>query len=895
MPAEPISASAAEQMVHGYDRGHQLLATSVNLVGEDQDRVTQLSDLSGLAYSTDIPSYLTCYPLPSQRFYAVARTWQDLEAPRAGCVLTHTILVPWDTWKDGLPVRSVLALHQRPQRNKNHDMLRALDLIPVVAGGDTSHSNFVDTEALLRSLFFRSSAPTVWLTDRHDIEDEVSRLLDFLWPEARANFSVCTYALQERSLAGKPFNLLISPRTSISRFSKIPPIQLVGYRRQHELQTDSREARAIERIAASMNGDLWETYERTKGFLSSELSAVKKVVVLDDLMRRSSRSAVSAIALLDAIEQVAPKADELVLEKQEALHVALQRVHESSLSERIELLAAIAVRSRRSAFRRFSGIRRAIVDNIAAYISSAPEGARNLLSKQKSSSRTDLLAAIALGLRDSPYGIAETVLRLSEAGPKVVPNLLRLQPSIISKVVDELDDDESFTEVSNWIDVSVPSARQKLARELLKKSVIQSSSKLLQSMLSNLDERDVSAVIKWQLTPDISFESSSRLESYFSKYPQIAISALLAAGIRSFSAAWQLGKLVRLEDADTIVSALDGDAHHEKAKSWFLAAVIAGDTQAITHFDDSTLGSWLKVLISKNWEPTEGERNAAAAVILTIRPEKVAVYLKPAFEREIERLENAAIGRRLAIGVSLAFLNGTLTTSLFDQWLQTRFVSSAFKNAWALEDIPPQAGPFDSRSVSRLWYWTRAVCQVIDDNSRVRRAGLIETAFSLSGDNWTDLAIDQWISLLTWLRSQEHSGVSYLDAHALRLALGGGNPMLSRLICATFPEVYLETVAAKSKSFLDLVFPFSDWDKGKDLRMHLIRAYDDPEWPAADLLITAFRAKILDKVVSRAIRTGRAHLIARAEAALRANPSADQMLKRKLRKLLAEGVSEDWD
>src|SRR5437660_6862374 len=89
-----------EQQCHRYKNGHQLLATSARLARADQDALDSLSDLSGpLRPGETFESYLTTYPLPSGDFYVLAKTWQDLSAPRAGCVLTRSILLPMSDWE----------------------------------------------------------------------------------------------------------------------------------------------------------------------------------------------------------------------------------------------------------------------------------------------------------------------------------------------------------------------------------------------------------------------------------------------------------------------------------------------------------------------------------------------------------------------------------------------------------------------------------------------------------------------------------------------------------------------------------------------------------------------------------------------------------------------------
>jgi hypothetical protein len=89
-----------DQVLHGYRHGHQELAASTRLSETDSELVTRLSDLSGsLAGIAEFDSYVTAYPLLSGKYYAIGKTWQDEEAPRAGCLLTHTLLVPMHLWK----------------------------------------------------------------------------------------------------------------------------------------------------------------------------------------------------------------------------------------------------------------------------------------------------------------------------------------------------------------------------------------------------------------------------------------------------------------------------------------------------------------------------------------------------------------------------------------------------------------------------------------------------------------------------------------------------------------------------------------------------------------------------------------------------------------------------
>ena len=114
------------QQCHGYRSGHQMLAGSIILQRSDQDVIDRLSDVSGpLRPDETFAPYITAYPLPSGEYYVLARTWHDLGAPRAGCVLTRSLLVPMPMWLT-LPSPSSLI-------NLLHPVDRSISEVPAVS------------------------------------------------------------------------------------------------------------------------------------------------------------------------------------------------------------------------------------------------------------------------------------------------------------------------------------------------------------------------------------------------------------------------------------------------------------------------------------------------------------------------------------------------------------------------------------------------------------------------------------------------------------------------------------------------------------------------------------------------------------------------------------------
>jgi len=84
-----------DQMLHGYDRGHKELASSLRL--DEASRATMLVYSDVLADLGDGPcaSYLTCYPLSSASRHVLARTWPAGAGFRPGSVWTHSLVLDY--------------------------------------------------------------------------------------------------------------------------------------------------------------------------------------------------------------------------------------------------------------------------------------------------------------------------------------------------------------------------------------------------------------------------------------------------------------------------------------------------------------------------------------------------------------------------------------------------------------------------------------------------------------------------------------------------------------------------------------------------------------------------------------------------------------------------------
>ena len=202
-----------QKQVHGYRQGHQLLAGSVVLAGRDQDTVDRLSDLAGpLRPGESFEPYLTAYPLPSEKFFVLARTFQDSATARSGCVRTVSVLIPMATWEEIESLDGMFAELVCPDT----------DAVAVEGEVTTAKQRLLEGVADARVIqlvdaVFLDRRPVVFF-DCAESEAIAVRLLLALWPAERRRFSLCTFALAPRRLEDRFFDLVFAPSSARSRF-----------------------------------------------------------------------------------------------------------------------------------------------------------------------------------------------------------------------------------------------------------------------------------------------------------------------------------------------------------------------------------------------------------------------------------------------------------------------------------------------------------------------------------------------------------------------------------------------------------------------------------------------------------------------------------------------------
>jgi hypothetical protein len=199
------------QCLFGYDDGHRLLASSVQLSLEASSLLLPLSDLAPGIRLGEVEGYWTGVPIPSVKLYALLRTWPAPEMPRPGCVWTHALVLSSADFGRFVDLAMLSTLAVRPGLGMNFDAYREPIIITSdMTGPDTPSKRFGnlgDGLRVLRAVYAPEAAGTV--TARAGALDEaVFAVWSQQWPRLRRSFSFRTAASRsEQTASGVRFDL----------------------------------------------------------------------------------------------------------------------------------------------------------------------------------------------------------------------------------------------------------------------------------------------------------------------------------------------------------------------------------------------------------------------------------------------------------------------------------------------------------------------------------------------------------------------------------------------------------------------------------------------------------------------------------------------------------------
>jgi len=833
-----MKANLVEQQEHGYRYGHELLASSVHLDRSDQDIIDRLSDMSGpLRPGETFEPYLTAYPLPSGKYYVLARTWQDHQAPRAGCVLTRSLLVPTATWEAAPApadfVRLLLPIDREHGRAESRRVQPTHTVLPPVFERRAGE--------LVEALFLENRQPMVMFETRH-AELLSLRLLSALWPGLRRTFAICTFALSSRPLfETRPFDLLFAPKTARSRFSdwagrKIefgtsPPVR---HRWTEATARQIFEAAEPSLVAIDALGVL-------KADRRGDETVLRLSLLWNELVEKSTSSPTAALGLLDILSSQGTAFEEVSNELTPLLERSIQMAG-SSLAPMEAWTFLNALLGKFAQLLPPRTIIRHVKDAAFLLTMAEPETAIEFLSQRQDDSYL-LPAVIAAGVGNglATAGLSAISDSVSAVGDQTLLRVLaysRKFSGLIARSVNALASDGWVRRIVRLLGTKDAVLRARMRRNLLPFLDNSAQAPLLQALLAHTTPASLTdAVVKiW---------SHTRFE----------VAAFDSAFLRAASGE---ATICAIRDA---ILCVEGT----KEANRFLVSTLRLSVDELR---------WLltqqRVPIARAVEVlTLLLEEADDASIQAISHQTAATDLVFDALRQGSNRAAVQIGRILLVGQTsveqlialgqevLPFMSEPHRTEIANAMLLRGLsegdTSSKERLREVIGSLPTNAYPNDvvlaatqgNAGWNRISENISMLCGTQGDlrlGVLARIEVLTDRLVSRRGDGLSRLAAESWATLLSEAGSVSRNAQTSAAMAVLPYAFRHTSEPLSSLVVAAFPIVYEQLKAGNEPAGLFQMLFFQDWDRCKTARRSLVQAFMQSSWPPGDLLLIAVRA-----------------------------------------------------
>ncbi|MNZ21006.1 hypothetical protein D3C78_380710 [compost metagenome] len=830
----------AEVQIHGYRKGHQLLASSVVLSKDDQAVVDRLSDMAGpLRPREQFAPYLSAYPLPSGIYYVIARTWQDLTVSRAGCVRTKSVLIDAQAWALRPPLIPILRLLGSAELPTETDAVR-IELKEQLEARLPPAPNFGASE-LLEALFLEDTKPVV-VFDAPDPELISLRLLTALWPDIRRRFALSTFALSPRKIGGRDLDLVFAPLNAKAKFSDWPGRRVDGRSSQIDRHrwTGAIVRRVFEDPVPRLLSDR-EIY--LLGDCDADSAAALRIVLLwDELLDKLHHTPTAALGLLDIANSgmVSNAAAVMLLEPR--LAEATRQVTRSLLPQDAwNFVGAIA--------RKMQGhdmpASRVAVEQLAAQLAEcAPDGAVSLLRQpDPKGAIDDLIPSIALGLGNGAAPRVEQVL--VKAPTDIIARLVSQGGALTSRVAADDGLIERMGVVLNEVDQEIADRAGKMLLPFLVEDRQLSAA---MPIFGRLDSQGIATELRW-LWEANELQASQLSSVLIDRAREVGGLQAVRDVLISLGASVRRSELLArtVEPVGGDVLWLLNEKHlPESTSAALLMSVLqrADDRQFAALMSDRVIGERMVARLPDNAVdmlvravlqdslPMNAHINVIQSVISKVDDaQKFEIA-----ERVMGRcLRNRFDGDETAV---LSMLLGILGARLDGGWAARvgleRDIDSevASRNLIAFEKAPSAA--------------RKHIVGAIDEIARALKGRHVLDLAEAANDACARLILD----------AEKTSRKATVDAAGWLIPslLSARRQPVSILIAALFPIIYRELSKADDLPDLLKFVPFFDWDRCKTARRELVDAFMSSSWRAGDLALTAYRCSDVAKILKRVAR-----------------------------------------
>ena len=870
-----MTAARLHRQLHGYRSGHQLLNSTARIQRKDQDRIDQLSDMAGpLRPGEKFDPYVSAYPLPSSEYFVLARTEQDHAAPRAGCVITNSLLVPRVYWEQDASPASLIELLEAPVEE---------GVVPAPAHGRDRGLEPVSSPLLaelVESLFLRERRPVVVFDAPNPVLIAL-RLLTAFWPVMRREFSLCTFALSPRMVGAKSFDLVFAPESARARFS-----DWEGWRIGSAARTGSDGRRWADQIQASVFQSDKPTLlpsaqvRALGGNEGGEDEAFLRLLMLwGDLQEKAPRSPMAVLGLIDiASSRGALNGRLLEPEICNAMEVAAK---EMKAGEAWSFLGTLMEKlSGKPLSLEMSRVFRAVVGKL---VQREWKPALEFLVEHVEAPGTNnrrLAKEVAGSLAAEKTSELKRCLELLPADALI--QILLLDDDLLTLALNGEPDDDASPLVEaimkGWRGLS---KRERAVNEMRLLAHVQGEHQadLVVDILGKMQPERLSAAVEliWNergirgarlgdafCAVAIAKEVGEEVRTVFAgaggdENTDHCIVSLLKPNGRDIN--WVLENPQLGERRTRLLGLFVEDAKQEDLEVAFGEPELAGDTL------DMFMGN-------------VGEYKVAAARMVLLPSLSPREQLEHGLRlyAHLEPLERRMVGRCIASGMLSDF--GERNTKEIETALS--IVLPDIDMLKVIDDVfgVDRDGAVISSVLERMEEFTA------ETRSSIERCGdrIVEL---ISGRGEFDLTAGGAISLTRLIvRTKSTATDTYIQmcCRVLPFAMSGREMRASPVIVEAFPTVHNGLEGEREYFGLLHMFLLTDWDKARTLRKELVRAYMKAAWPPVDLAVAGLKAQALGRILKRVIKEpGGGRFLEKIEAG--AKGSKKDMRSKILRKI----------
>jgi len=831
-----------DQQLHGYRQGHQLLSSTIRLPKADQDLIDRLSDVAGpLSPGERFAPYLTLYPLPSETHYVVARTWQDFEAPRAGCVRTRSVLVPMSEWQEMQDLASIVVVATEAGADQPAER-RALSLVaPLLPPVDPLQG----TE-LIEALFLEERAPIV-VFDAERPEPLALRLTTALWPGLRRTFSMSTFARSPRMIGRRSFDLVFASKESRSRFAEWKGRRIDGRKPGQARHPWSAPivAQVLSAPVPSLKS-LDALGEMSSDAVGSE-SALRVSLLWDDLRRKLPSSPTAALGMLDIANTRKVRQVDLIRELEPAL--ARSAVMAATTMQAVDAwryLGALIqkLEGLRPSMSVAKSIRTAAVDLASRH----PVETLGVLSSLNVEPQRELLvSAAADGLsRSLDLDVAELLGRLDG---KDLLDLLFASASLAEGTIGR------FPVFSFALAAALRTAdddvRAEARRRLLGLLVDDSHVEPARLLVNDLDADGL--VKEAAHVHAVNGLNSAKIRAVLVERARaLQAEAVLRDAVSGMGASAGGDALVEETLRQTPADMdwlLTSPALKRSRRIELIRSLIAAANSLQLRGMLADHGTLTRTVASLNAADGSDVELLSRIAYNVAMPGRDYVTLVVALLPKLK----GGIGTELivkAIELALPLEPNEVSSAVLDLLLSA---AGDKLNGGRAMRVGLQRGVSPAAASRNLVAFGRAPVAV----RRSLLTGVEEMAGAITGRHQMDISMEaaEAAAKLLW-DSGSVTANGYLRASTILLpfALGDKREAASPLIAAAFPPVYRELAKDNAFDMLSLMFVFLDWDKCKSARRRLIDAFVQSEWRISDIAIAAVRAGDPVRIMGRIAR-----------------------------------------